>query len=237
MEHIVLYSGGPDSWITYSYVCQMYPGDKITMLYFALGHRYCVQELFAIDRTFPFTVIDITLSGLRSVEAEDAFIPGRNALLVTRAANYVKEKEAIIWLSVQKGELNIPDRTPEFMVQIGRVVSLLEKKHIRVESPWKDVDKSGMVMWYVGNGGPVSELRMTWSCYSPAHVGGRIIHCGDCPACLRRYIAFYQAGVVDEFKVHPKESGTAHLYRMRAREGYYDEFRCKQVLKVLGDDQ
>lgn len=86
--------------------------------------------------------------------------------------------------------MSIEDRSPEFFDAMSDLLQvLLGPVNLEIITPWRETDKTAMVQAYLGMGGTKEELLGTWSCYKN---GGR--QCGDCPACIRRYIADLQDG-------------------------------------------
>jgi len=172
---ILLYSGGMDSYIGWEWL------DRPATLYVDLGHKYREKELIAIQDTIPDTKI-IKNHVIGNYEKEDAEIPNRNLLLAIYAALEGANNIAVI---VQKDEMSIPDRSDMFFDATSDLLSFLNGKEIEVFSPFVSMDKTDMVEWYVHRDLPIQPLLDTVGCYSD--VDG---HCGNCSACLRRFIAF-----------------------------------------------
>jgi 7-cyano-7-deazaguanine synthase in queuosine biosynthesis len=234
MKHIVLYSGGLDSFITAEYVrrVEMRKGDTIELVYMPLGHQSMGQELFA-TRFIPNVVYLSGLDVLGEVHEDfDAYIWARNAFLVLLAAKRIPdEMPGKIWLTVQKDELSIPDRTPQFFKAMTGLLVVLGKC-ARVDTPWWKYDKTDMVTWYLNQSGALPDtLKKTHSCYRPA-----VLPCGDCPACIRRFIAMELNDIHEEYEIDPRTSKTAQEYLQRARDGYYSEERNKKTLLALEEE-
>lgn len=85
-------------------------------------------------------------------------------------------------------EAAFPDTTEDF---INRAIELLRiyDHNIRVYAPLVNIDKATIVQ--IGNNLGVP-FHITYSCYH----GGEV-HCGKCPACLNRKMAFRKAGIND----------------------------------------
>lgn len=236
VEHIVLFSGGVDSLVTLRYAQSISRKmiDWVTPVYCCLGHRYEREELEVVtDITRGKINIDRSLSGLGYIEDAQAHIPARNGHLVLAALRHSLEHfngEVYIWLTVQKDELSIPDRTPEFLDRMSKVCTVLIGKRVTVRTPWIDMDKTDMVRWYLERAYSEEDLRKTWACYWPSAGGDP---CGDCPACLRRYIAFSLNGIHEKYLQDPKLSSTARGYLQRAKEGLFSEERCRRLLEAL----
>lgn len=233
VNHIVLYSGGVDSFITLRYVFQKMREkiDTVTPVYFRLGHKYQKQEEEAVRKTVGDANIDDTLSGLGLIETEDAHIDSRNAHLVLASLKYIRpyDRDVIIWLTVQEDELEIPDRSMKFFEKMTALCRVLVWQNIQVVTPWEHSDKADMVRWYLGTANREDDLLSTWACYW----GNGDVQCGSCPACIRRYIAFRLNSISEEYRMDPPKSNCADRYREGAKNGSYSEKRSKRILEAL----
>jgi 7-cyano-7-deazaguanine synthase in queuosine biosynthesis len=227
-KHVVLYSGGLDSFITLKWVRDNHLGEVVVPAYVPVKHRYSLQERIAVGATHPETEILQGLAELGAIEDKDAFIHHRNAFLILIASKLIPERvEGKIWLTVQKDELSIPDRTPLFMKGMEGLLASLGQM-VQVSTPWFHYDKHEMVEWYLTHKGSVERLKRTHSCYRPG-----ILPCGDCPACVRRYIAMSLNGIAEAYEVSPRESATAKEYIRRAHAGQYSKERKTKTLEAL----
>lgn len=227
-EHILLFSGGLDSYIGYHYLKEEL-GLSVTPLYVNLNHRYNYFEELAIHRleTYGFienVVHDHRLS-LADKEEADAHIPMRNSFLAHIAALYGDN----IWLVVQKGEMDLPDRSPAFFEEISRLLTLLKDRSIKVSTPFSELSKKDMVKWYKEKGLPLEGLKCTHSCYNPRDLQP----CGNCGACFRRWVAMSLNDISERYATNPWEAPVALLYLKRAKEGYYDKERNIEILAAL----
>lgn len=231
MKHVVLYSGGPDSLITLAKVRKVYGDPAVVPVYCNLGHRYLASEQEAIAYTEPKTVMLDELQGLGKSEEADAFIPGRNAHLCLLAAKLLDGGRGTVWLTVQKDETSLNDRSPVFLGLMSTLLSVLYPG-ASVATPWADSDKTEMVKWYLDAGHSVERLLNTWSCYH----GRYPIQCGNCSACVRRFIAFSLNGLEEHsYEQDPRESPVGKDYVDRARRGAYSPERNTRILSALGD--
>lgn len=240
MRNILLYSGGPDSFIALRKLQRTYP--VVETVHFNLRVRYGRQEKYAISQTAPMTTIDESLRSLGDLEDGSAYIPFRNVHLVFGVAKYFAEGDkGIVWLVVQKDEMELEDRSPAFFEGINFLFRGM-RLPIDVRTPFIDIDKTAMVGSYIAEGGDPEELKKTWSCYRPVSTCDEqqreitdYVGCGDCPACLRRFIAFSVNGINEKYAVDPVKSETASAYRIRARERRYSAQRCQRILEALGE--
>jgi len=165
-------------------------------------------------------------------EADDHNIAGRNLLLATHAVACGYRN---IVLSIQQDEMEAPDRRPEFLAEAGLLLSDLADAEVTLSTPFSNMDKTDMVRWALGENANNSELlEISWSCYSPVAGLGGGWHCGDCNACVRRYIAFQPFGVKTLWAQDPRTSKTAEKYRAAARSKAYSPKRCGRINAVLG---
>lgn len=230
MKTCLLYSGGVDSLIAW------YMLNKPDTLYVDLGHRYAWKERIAIRRLPPKPLIVESNYG-RYFEKADAHIPGRNLLLAMYAAAKGYDE---IYLVAQKGEQGLPDRSIVFFNQATSVLSWHFEREIHMRNPAKAMYKHEMIKWYLSEGLPASDLLSTVSCYSENRGsyetcngrGGWYDHCGQCPACLRKYVALTYNGVECEhiFEGDVESWGRVH-YLPRIDE--YDEERARVMIEVL----
>lgn len=229
MTNVVLFSGGPDSLITLRKIRQF--AQDVVPVYFDLGHVYAKQEKAAIAQLAPETIQYSFLRSLGETEESDAYMPHRNAHLIIGATKALGECVlATIWLTVQKDELTVSDRSMEFLTSMNTTLRCLTGKAVSVETPWATVDKTDMVAWFLQSGGKEVDLRRSWSCYKSGPV-----QCGNCAACFRRYVAFKLNGIEEEYDQRPWLSATADAYRAKALEGTYSPERSRRILDALGD--
>jgi len=230
-QRILLYSGGIDSYIAYHYLG--YPQT----IYFALDHKYELQEIAAIKRTIPQTLIVENVLTLGAFEEPDANIRSRNLMLLLAAAYYVQASTAAIYLVVQKGEMNIPDRTSDFLMRSSKMISELTEKEIVVGSPFTQMTKTEMVEWYLTQKLPVDGLLNTHACYQPKEVfeGTEVFRkpCHACPACFRRWVALYNNNIEEANAHQILEWIGIDSYIERIADGKYDLHRSGETLRAI----
>jgi 7-cyano-7-deazaguanine synthase in queuosine biosynthesis len=228
-EHVLLFSGGLDSFIAYKFMT-VELGLEPLLIYFPISHRYEKNEMEAIRKLktgghIPKVVYDYSLY-LKDWEESDANIPMRNLLLATAAARYGNN----IWLTVQKGEMTIPDRTPEFFEYVGELLTYLNKRPITLHSPFFEITKVQMVEWYRGKELDPQALLATSSCYSPAEDG---MACGECSACFRRWTSLELNDYKEPYKVKPWRSKLARDYWKKVQKGHYGKDRDEEIIRAL----
>lgn len=233
-KEVVLFSGGMDSLIAWEIV------GRPPALYVDLGHKYSGVEIQRCQEIIP----EVQFFHLEEIgqrfELPSAEIPLRNLYLAMVAANLGYDR---IWLSVQRNEMTIPDRSEEFFSMASNMLTMLMDRPIEVRTPVADLDKTEMVQWYVEHEKDIGDLKRTWACYQPVNViplkpgvyreSDWQEHCGDCPACFRRFIAMKLNGIHEDWHVKVPTSQTANDYKLRALAGEYPEDRADQILKAL----
>lgn len=255
MRHIVLFSGGPDSLATLFKVSSLV--ECCEAIYFDLGHRYSnleKQVCSSIVVRGKKVIISDVLKGLGEWEEDDAYIWHRNAFLCLAASKYIGAEKGNIYLTVQKDELSVSDRTPEFMFQMSKLFKSLGQS-IDISSPWLHTDKTDMIKETVSICKTVfpsikEAFKDTWSCYRPVEVINRdlsteaalgsslkaylsYVQCGKCPACFRRWVAFSLNGIEEKYLFDPWLTDVAIEYRRKAEQGEYSDERCHRILSAL----
>lgn len=233
-NRVVLFSGGPDSFITYKYLQdRLGTNNKNTLaLYLNLNHRYLLEEVDAVRTCASLLGLSVAhsnvLRGLGDTEESDSYIHHRNAYLCLAASKYL-EGDGLIFLTIQKDELSISDRTQDFLDKMSSLLYTLSGHYVAVATPWIDKDKTEMVSWFLESGGNPEDLKKTWSCYSP--INHR--QCGNCPACFRRWTSFILNGIKEEYMTDPANSLTAAVYEKKAVNREYSDSRCDRILSAL----
>jgi len=235
-EHVILFSGGPDSLIGYFYLQAKYKKTP-TGIYVPLGHKYQARELVAVEafkHKWNMQVEIMPSYGSYGLfEKEDAEIPGRNLLLVLLAAHLNADH---IWLVAQQGEREIPDRSATFFHLSSELMSLLFKGEIIVDTMFDQMTKTEMVRWFLESDEvPLSPkerelmLRDSYSCY-----GGGFNPCGRCPACFRRWVAF-SLNDIDEGRMFKEieQSQIALDYHLSVENGKYHGKRADEIRVAL----
>jgi 7-cyano-7-deazaguanine synthase len=121
---------------------------------------------------------------------EDVYLPGRNLLLLTKAA-VLCALRGIPRLAIGPLAGNpFPDATPEFFSATARALTLGLAHPIAIETPLVTLHKEDVIRLGASLG---VAFGLTMSCMKPS--GGR--HCGLCSKCRERRDGFAAAGVVD----------------------------------------
>jgi len=214
---ILLFSGGLDSYIAWYYL------RKPKTLYFDIGHRYCAHEIEVVKKLVPDTIIDSRLN-LRDWEEKGANIPMRNAYFLMMATYY----DINIVLVVQKGEMDIPDRSEKFFEEFEKMLDFLTEKPIMISSPFFSLTKTEMVEWYIEEGHPIDLLLKTRSCYSVSE-----LPCGNCSACFRRWIALQNNNLSEKYENDILGYHKIPKYIEKMKNGMYDSQRTTETFDAL----
>lgn len=236
IRNIVLFSGGMDSLITAQSLHVVNALDQL--VYCNIGHKYSsVESARALNlahniySNIPMVILNNIDLGL--YERSNAHIPLRNMYLIMNAVNYgllkFPDDELSLWLTVQKDETSIPDRTPYFFSMMTSLMSEHAEKFALVQSPFFEMDKTSMVGYYLQklNGTKDILVNHSYSCF----VGGEI-ECGDCPACFRKWVALKNNGIDGNFNVNPLLSKTAERYVKEL--DHYPLSRQSRIKQAMG---
>lgn len=131
---------------------------------------------------------------------EAVYLPGRNILLVSKAAVWCAlNRVNFIYSGVLSGN-PFSDATADFFDLLTRAVSMGLDWSIEVVRPYSHLKKIDVLR--IGQAMP---LQYTFSCLSPCK--GR--HCGDCNKCAERQKAFREAAIPDrtDYAVAVSSSG------------------------------
>lgn len=207
----VLCSGGLDSAVLVAAEARRH---VVLPVYVSAGLSWEAGELAVIERLLPtlgggpriaplarlrVDVTDLYPAGHWALSAlppaydtpdEDVYLPGRNVLLLSKAA--------VLCAMLRVGRLAIgplagnpfPDATPEFLSAMGQALSLGLAHPIRIDAPFASMHKDEVIRLGRSLGVP---FELTVSCMNPS--AGR--HCGVCSKCRERRDAFDAAGVDD----------------------------------------
>ena len=119
---------------------------------------------------------------------EAVFLPGRNALLLVKAAVWCQLNGIRQLLMAPLGTSPFEDAGPVFLAEFQAAMNRGSQQSLELKMPFAKLTKQQVMQR--GKGLP---LELTFSCISP--VNNR--HCGVCNKCAERKSAFATAGLVD----------------------------------------
>lgn len=189
VDSVFLVSGGLDSFICW----YIYSGSKSIPVFVDYGQDYVDQELRAASELYGDSLQTIFIDSSSAPKNKDEeelnpFIPARNLFLASLVA--MKYSPNKIYMAGLKDDV-VVDKNPEAFREMSKIISRFSKKEIEVVSPFWDKTKGDIIeMYLLRHGGPVSKLLKCHSCYREEED-----HCGDCPACFRRYVALKSCGI------------------------------------------
>lgn len=245
-EVVILMSGGMDSYVAYHYAVKekSYDPEEILALHFEIGQPYAHKEREAME-TFDFPIKTINIDLIReefdnvpSHEHGSQVIPGRNMIFATIAGSFGKR----IWLTALKGERHqfMKDKSKKFyrdMTDLMTYVFSDSREETILETPFSHMTKSDVINWALDNGLTVDDLRDTSTCYHEEYD-----KCGICSTCVKRWIAFYNNDITEDYENPPYLSDYAKEYRQKLIEAkekedysHYCKERIETDLPVLNE--
>lgn len=190
--NVLLYSGGLDSFIAYHLLRE--DGSDWLPVYVDMGTRYSDKELAALDDTLvPYTVLK--LRDIGAYEQENAFLPQRNMMLLTFVQGAFNADR--IALAAVRGEYS-RDKHEQFFKLASQVLSYTGGKPVECFSPLLRMTKTKALRTYLKHGHSVERLATTVSCYDARHRA-----CGACMSCYRRWVAYENNGLEQEWAFPP----------------------------------
>lgn len=205
----VLASGGLDSSIL---ICDLLRRQRrVQPFYVKTGLHWQRAELPALERYLAavatdtlsdLVVLDLPLADLyanhwsltgRQIPAADSpdeavFLPGRNALLLVKAAVWCQLHGIDELALAPLGTSPFADASEAFLQDFESAINRGSEQKVRLTRPFGNMNKRQVMA--LGRGLP---LELTMSCLSP--VGE--MHCGRCNKCAERQVAFREAEMED----------------------------------------
>ena len=207
-EACVLVSGGVDSYVAFFEAVRKFGSDSVIGLFVDYGQPYVLKEQATIQKLFldggwDVQTIQVPLCEYqRKVTPEDPEVYGRNLLLAFYGALFGKR----IWLSSLESEVGVRpgtwDHGPIFTHTASALFSQIFQS-IRpetiLESPFSGMTKSQVIAHARLNLDlPVKGLETTVSCYADTKKP-----CGECKACFKRWVAFTNNSLEEDFRTNP----------------------------------
>ena len=205
----LLVSGGLDSAILLGHLLES--GRDVQPFYIRAGLFWERHELAALNRLLahfggeklrPLVVLDMPLADVYdnhwsvtgrgvpdgSTPDEAVYLPGRNALLLIKAALWCNLNGVDELAMAPLGSNPFSDATPEFFAGFEAMLNVATAGNLKLSRPFAPLHKSDVMR--LGRAFP---LELTFSCIAPVDE----LHCGDCNKCAERRLAFAEAGLDD----------------------------------------
>lgn len=206
----VLASGGADSSILLVTLAERY--DRVVPIYVRNGLVWEKAEMYwlrrflrAVERPAigPLQVLDLPMEDVYGAHWsmtgtavpddvsgwEEVYLPGRNLILLSKAAVYcgLNEIEAIALGPLKTNRF--ADSSAEFFSEFGRSVERAMSRRFEILAPFSHLSKQDVM-----ERGRRLPLELTFSCLMPR---GNM-HCGACNKCAERVAAFADARLMDK---------------------------------------
>ncbi len=221
---LIIFSGGQDST-----TCLYWARERFREVYavtFDYGQRHRVEVAAAreigrlagvieqevidlrgmLESVSPLTDLSRDVGQYESVRAlpgglEPTFIPARNILFLTIAANRAYARgilDMIIGVSaVDYG--GYPDCRPQFVSLMEETLNTGMETDMKIHTPLIGLTKKETVLLAAGMAGCLEALALSHTCYN-----GEFPPCGQCHACLLREKGFREAGLEDPLLIRAK---------------------------------
>ena len=224
MPTAVLLSGGLDSAVL---VAEEAASNEVTPIYVSVGLAWEAAEQAIIERFLaraapggrvrPLVSLSVEMRDVYAathwaVEGrppgyhtpdEDVYLPGRNVILLGKAAVYCAAAHIERLVLGTLGHNPFPDATPAFRAAMARALSLGLAHEIQIDAPYSTVSKAEVIRRGAALGVP---FELTLSCMNPQLPipnpeslipNPQSLHCGTCSKCRERHDAFVEAGLSD----------------------------------------
>jgi 7-cyano-7-deazaguanine synthase in queuosine biosynthesis len=163
-------------------------------------------------------------------------IPGRNLTLASIAANYGDE----IYLCALDGEMHdlMPDKNQAFFDKTSEALTQAYGVEKVIKTPFAELSKAELIAEAMLTGISVQDILSTSTCYHPI-----LNRCGECSACLKRWIALTINFISEDYTTHPPRSSFAILYKRNIKRAWdkqnfnhYSEKRILETMRAFGMD-
>ena len=166
----------------------------------------CVLPLFPSYLSY---ITGLSYEEIKNSEGPSpTYVPFRNANLLSIATAIAQiQKCDIVYFGAHADDAHnyaYPDCTPEFIGAMANAINVGTYYTVRLKTPIMWMTKGEVVAMGSNYNIP---FELTYSCYE-----GTEIHCGECPTCISRQVAFEEARVDDptEYAVQSFREKTFH---------------------------
>lgn len=226
-KHVLLFSGGIDSFCARRYLTSGRHKGWLKYLYFDLGTPYTKKEVEYVKKVEPGIIIDDSLRFLGETQiGSKAFVPYRNVFLAMRAASLGFER---IWIAGVKDD-QVNDKSEVAFLDFSAFLSRysIEGQVVRISSPFWHLTKAEVIHLMLEKQFVTREdLLSTVACYSEEDTN----YCGKCNCCFRKWIALRANGIQQDFH----NEAMIEEYYQKCKSGQYDETRARTTIKIIED--
>jgi 7-cyano-7-deazaguanine synthase len=217
-DAVVIYSGGMDSFTLLHHAIKQHGAERLIALSFDYGQRHrreldaaiivCAKQgvehrtidLEALTSGGVFAGsaltddVDVPKGHYEDVTMKATVVPNRNMIMLSIAVGLAEaEKASVVYYGAHSGDHAIyPDCRPEFVEAVDLAAQRATYQEIRVEAPFINEDKAGILAYGAGLGLKPIDYAFTWTCYV-----GEATACGQCGSCGERLEAFAKMGWTD----------------------------------------
>jgi hypothetical protein len=236
MKISILYSGGLDSFLLWQLALRYKKDNPDTVLnavWYDIGQGYVEQE----EKCIPFFVDKRKIDWLGEVKGYNKseergrlngpiYIPGRNAILSMLTASIYLSDE--VWLGTTAGETDEQayDKNFQFLEKANNLSSYIFQGfgNAKIRFPFAEMklNKTEMISDALDNNVHPEMIKKTWSCH---RFGEK--PCGECVNCFRRFHAFQQNGLSEEYEKYPPQSKmyVEHMKKLVSGERSHHRYR------------
>lgn len=226
MKHVILFSGGLDSWVTLACCIDKYPAKDVTLLGLNTGARIAAPEIQSTRLAGAHYGVDVVIDkcsfpavqkhplwteGLFLAHKE-SIVPGsrgwrmfvlpyRNVVFLAHAALLAGALGAEkVWagFDYERAGGSSRDKSPEFVAAWTKAMHACEEpnKHFEIVTPLQGMPKHSIIAKGRSLAVPFAK---SFSCYNLASGHG----CGVCASCVDRLTGFRQLGMLDPAPYDP----------------------------------
>ena len=210
-EAVILHSGGQDSTTCLVWALKKFKSVRLLSFDYGQRHKSEIRAAKTIARklklpheTLKLPILqELTKNALTDTSVKikagkagklpTTFVDGRNALFLTIAAIYAKQKGIpnIVTGVCQTDYSGYPDCRHDFIKSIQKTLALAMEFPFRIHTPLMFLTKA-QTIGLMEKLGSLELLKYTHTCYE-----GTKPACGKCPACKLRLKGFKEYGIDD----------------------------------------
>jgi len=218
MTTCILVSGGLDSTIAFHLL--QHKQTKIIPVFIDYNQSYLAKEIKACHKIYGDQLVVLKVDGPKQSDKTNSFVPNRNLFFASYITlNFNPDRIIMGGLA----DDNQVDKTPEIFDEMSTIISKTSNKRIQVDSILWNYTKGQAVEMFLKSGVPNSKeiLLQAVSCYSEDND----LHCNDCAACYRRYVALMSNGIDCE----PLSERIIDEYKKKSNAFEYDQDRLSRM--------